>query len=481
MLRTTALFILVFVLATQGWAQMTVRNQSTGTTLMQVTDAGQVGIALGSNAPQATLDVGGTLRIGTVEVEGNTGDISVLVVDGGVVKKRTLTADIWDGDATGVGSETDPEWSANDDDHVIGNEKPIAGNHITISNTYTVNHADGSSQSSVNGSGRTVIQDVSLDTYGHVTGLNTTTLADNVNDADHDPSGELQNLRQVLSRGNNANNQSAVNFDALGVNTTSPKDEIEIKGDPNVSFSLSNGDISSLPSSYNNRRFFRIRNRTNGGETIFDFSPALAGDGGAGADAIFRFVNPLRFDAPLLDFGSDWGVNGNEHSFVHFCPQTVGTFSTFAVRGSASIGSDKHQGYDFYVDGSAAKPGGGSWSNPSDRRLKTIGADFTRGLDAINSLTPMYYHYKPDNAMELPTDKEHVGLIAQEVQEVIPEAVETKDDGYLLLNNDPIIWTMLNGIKELNKQNNRLSDEIDALRQQNETLRQEIDAIKAQL
>jgi hypothetical protein len=239
MLRTTALFILVFVLATQGWAQMTVKNQSTGTTLMQVTDAGQVGIALGSTAPQATLDVGGTLRIGTVNVEGNNGDISVLVWDGGVVKKRTLTADIWDGDATGVGSETDPEWSANDDDHVIGNERPIAGNHITISNTYTVNHADGSSQSSVNGSGRRVIQDVSLDTYGHVTGLNTTTLADNVNDADHDPTGELQTLSQVLSRGRNANDQEAYNFDRMAIGTSSfSSSALNVAADANKSWAV---------------------------------------------------------------------------------------------------------------------------------------------------------------------------------------------------------------------------------------------------
>jgi len=40
----------------------------------------------------------------------------------------------------------------------------------------TVNHADTSSQSSVDNSGATVIQDVTLDTYGHVTGLGSHTL-----------------------------------------------------------------------------------------------------------------------------------------------------------------------------------------------------------------------------------------------------------------------------------------------------------------
>ena len=48
------------------------------------------------------------------------------------------------------------------------------------SGTVTINHADTSAQSSVNNSGATVVQDVTLDTYGHVTGLGskTITLAD---------------------------------------------------------------------------------------------------------------------------------------------------------------------------------------------------------------------------------------------------------------------------------------------------------------
>ena len=44
------------------------------------------------------------------------------------------------------------------------------------SGTVTVSHADTSSQSSANNSGATVIQDVTLDTYGHVTGLGSHTL-----------------------------------------------------------------------------------------------------------------------------------------------------------------------------------------------------------------------------------------------------------------------------------------------------------------
>lgn len=56
-----------------------------------------------------------------------------------------------------------------------------AGAGITgggTSGTVTVSHADTSSQGSVNNSGRTFIQDITLDTYGHITGIVSATDAD---------------------------------------------------------------------------------------------------------------------------------------------------------------------------------------------------------------------------------------------------------------------------------------------------------------
>ena len=54
-----------------------------------------------------------------------------------------------------------------------------AGSGITgggTSGTVTVSHADTSSQGSVNNSGNTVIQDITLDTYGHITGISSATI-----------------------------------------------------------------------------------------------------------------------------------------------------------------------------------------------------------------------------------------------------------------------------------------------------------------
>ncbi len=105
---------------------------------------------------------------------------------------------------------------------------------------------------------------------------------------------------------------------------------------------------------------------------------------------------------------------------------------------------------DLEITGAAArKPGGGSWVIPSDARLKNIEAPFDRGLEALRGINPVAYRYKAGNAKHLPTDTRFIGPVAQEVEQHIPEAVSKDEQGYRLVNNDPIIWTMFNAIKEL--------------------------------
>ncbi len=104
------------------------------------------------------------------------------------------------------------------------------------------------------------------------------------------------------------------------------------------------------------------------------------------------------------------------------------------------------------VNGGADKVGGGSWATFSDRRLKDLDGDFSAGLGAIMQLHPIRYRYKDENGMGIHDHDQHIGFVAQEVQKVIPEAVTQNSKGYLLVNNDPILWTMLNAIKQQQKE-----------------------------
>lgn len=120
--------------------------------------------------------------------------------------------------------------------------------------------------------------------------------------------------------------------------------------------------------------------------------------------------------------------------------------------------------YLLVVNGTAAKPGGGSWSTYSDKRLKDIHGNYNSGLKEIIQLQPIIYSYKKDNPKNLPSDKNYVGFVAQDVQNVFPEAVTEETDGYLSLDMNSIDIAVINALKELNAENDKLKAENQELK-----------------
>jgi hypothetical protein len=136
---------------------------------------------------------------------------------------------------------------------------------------------------------------------------------------------------------------------------------------------------------------------------------------------------------------------------------------TVDTSGSVGIGTTSPTAL-LSVNGTANKPGGGAWDVFSDERLKNIKGRFNTGLTAVMQLQPIRYEYKRDNALGLKSEGEHVGFGAQSLQKIIPEAVTKNSDGYLMVNNDPILWTMLNAIKEQQKEIAELKGQVQKLR-----------------
>jgi hypothetical protein len=111
-----------------------------------------------------------------------------------------------------------------------------------------------------------------------------------------------------------------------------------------------------------------------------------------------------------------------------------------------------------------------------------VNGGFTDGLSQIMKIQPIHYRYQPDNAMGIRDTDEHIGVVAQDVQKVIPEAVTENSKGYLLVNNDPIIWTMLNAIKEqqqeIKQQQNLLRAQSVAMRSLQTEIRQTRESLR---
>ncbi|UOF02580.1 tail fiber domain-containing protein [Bdellovibrio reynosensis] len=105
---------------------------------------------------------------------------------------------------------------------------------------------------------------------------------------------------------------------------------------------------------------------------------------------------------------------------------------------------------NFRITGTPYRNGGDiAWTVPSDKRLKDVTGQYQYGLKEIANLDVIRFRYKNGNAIGAETEKEFVGVLAQEVQKQIPDAVKLEKNGYLSLNSSPIFWALVNSTKEL--------------------------------
>ncbi|MCQ4188381.1 beta strand repeat-containing protein [Methylocystis suflitae] len=89
----------------------------------------------------------------------------------------------------------------------------------------------------------------------------------------------------------------------------------------------------------------------------------------------------------------------------------------------------------------------GNVTASSDERLKDKQGDFTRGLAAINAISPVLYKWRPETGFD--TQSTYAGFFAQNVQSAIPEAVSPDSRGYLTLADRPILAALVNATKEI--------------------------------
>jgi len=123
-----------------------------------------------------------------------------------------------------------------------------------------------------------------------------------------------------------------------------------------------------------------------------------------------------------------------------------------------------------------------SWSTTSDRRLKKNIVDSSKGLSEINQLRVTNFEYRTREEIDLsefPLAEDagqvvlgegneglHTGVIAQEIESVIPECIKVSEKGAKTVNTDPIMWAMVNAVKELSAKNDELAAEIASLKSQ---------------
>jgi hypothetical protein len=123
----------------------------------------------------------------------------------------------------------------------------------------------------------------------------------------------------------------------------------------------------------------------------------------------------------------------------------AGAYSPIWIRSSTDVAM-------FYVnEANTGYLNAAAWSYGSDRRIKENIINLEgSGLDTILKLNPVRFDY-------INGIKNNIGWIAQDVQEVIPEAVDTisKTNDQLTLKSDYIVPYLVKAIQELNERLNK--------------------------
>jgi hypothetical protein len=82
--------------------------------------------------------------------------------------------------------------------------------------------------------------------------------------------------------------------------------------------------------------------------------------------------------------------------------------------------------------------------------------DLENSLEKINTIRGVNFNFKND-------DKIHSGIIAQEVAEIIPEAICKSDDEKWSANYNTFIGYLIESVKTLSKENETLKTKVGSL------------------
>ena len=153
----------------------------------------------------------------------------------------------------------------------------------------------------------------------------------------------------------------------------------------------------------------------------------------------------------------------------HTLRTRANTSGYYAILGYADVAGSYAAGFFDGLGNYAWLPWGSAWASASDVRLKKniipiSGEDALQKLGKVKGVT---YSWRKD-----PSDALHLGVIAQDVLSVYPEAVSTvakpgEKESYYGVEYTALIGPMISAINELNKQNTEQKKLIEKLRSDN--------------
>lgn len=226
----------------------------------------------------------------------------------------------------------------------------------------------------------------------------------------------------------------------VGIGTNSPTRKLHVSNDGNTAVRL---DINSSNGGLGNANVTLGNNDT----TIGNTSGIMAVNSAGAAVSFIDFIN-INQNATGTQSGAikftTYGSGTNNNTLYLSESGNVGIGMTAPDDALDVVGDIDTTGC--FQTGNSTNVGG---SCVSDKRLKKNIKSVRKSLERILSLRPVQYVWRPEFIDIHGRKGSELGLIAQEVEEVFPELVATKDDGYKRVKYD-VSFTLhiINAIKE---------------------------------
>jgi len=162
--------------------------------------------------------------------------------------------------------------------------------------------------------------------------------------------------------------------------------------------------------------------------------------------------------------GTGVTVSGATGAVTFSIGQAVATTSEVQFA-KVGVGGASDATYELKVTGDIGATGDIVAYISSDKRFKDNVIEITDSLDKVRKIRGVKWDWN-NNASEAAKKSPNVGVIAQEVQQVLPEIVHEREDGYLAVDYTKMAALFIEAIKEQQIQIENLRLEVEDLKKQ---------------
>jgi hypothetical protein len=99
----------------------------------------------------------------------------------------------------------------------------------------------------------------------------------------------------------------------------------------------------------------------------------------------------------------------------------------------------------------------------SDKKLKENIQNIKDAVSKLDQLRGVEYDWKEGFEKIHPYSGHDIGIIAQELEPIFPDAVTTRANGYKAVKYEKLVAVLIEGIKELNTEINVLKEKVKTL------------------